>query len=230
MQLRIWSAILLTLVSTTALATGDRRGSDTTTNNLISNSSSHVSVSPSQRVQNHVSQTQTSSSVVESGAATSSSLAKGGEATGGSATVGDVTGGSAEGGSVGDVSVNTRGRRQAPGVALAVPQSTMECAKGVGFGGSNTSGSVLVGWSWLQRDCWALHQFYQLASLGLSEPAANAYCSRRMHWQPFESEANCRSLVALSLENRSEEVAADLGKPGMWSISPLPKLISELPK
>ena len=119
-------------------------------------------------------------------------VAKGGEAQGGVATS-DISGG---------VSLNnsTDIPRQAPSVGLVVPQSDlMGCTKGFGLGGSEERGSVVMGWSWLQKDCYAMRQFELFAALGLNDAAGKAFCSRKSHWTPFESKDNCEAMIVQSL-------------------------------
>ena len=98
------------------------------------------------------------------------------------------------------VSVRTDVPRQAPSVGLVVPQSDlMGCTKGFGLGGSRSTGSAVLGWSWLQRDCYAFRRFEMLAGLGEKDAAAKAYCSRKMHWSDFESKENCEAVIVQSL-------------------------------
>ena len=136
-----------------------------------------------------------------------SAVGKGGEsssvseAAGGNATAEALGGeGGAASANNGGVSVDTDVPRQAPSVGLVVPQSDlMGCTKGFGLGGSRSTGSAVLGWSWLQRDCYAFRRFEMLAGLGEKDAAAKAYCSRKMHWSDFESKENCEAVIVQSL-------------------------------
>ena len=103
------------------------------------------------------------------------------------------------------VSVRTDVPRQAPSVGLVVPQSDlMGCTKGFGLGGSRSTGSAVLGWSWLQRDCYAFRRFEMLAALGEKDAAAKAYCSRKMHWLDFgtqkkTAQPKCEAVIVQSL-------------------------------
>ncbi len=115
----------------------------------------------------------------------SASQAVSGDVNAGDVTTGDVN---LQGG---DTIVDTDVPRQAPSIGLVVPPSTMDCSKGFGWGGSNKTGSMLLGWSWLQRDCMAMKNFELLRSMGLYKPAAEAYCARKLFRKPFADKDDC---------------------------------------
>lgn len=132
---------------------------------------------------------------------TSNSISKGGDASasgghGGSAEVGDVSGG-ASSATVGDVSI--RDRRQAPSVTVIPGNTTAECMVAWGIGGSNKTGAVSLGPTWMQKDCYAMKTFKLLADMGMPEAASKAFCSRKLHWFPFESKENCQAMITQSL-------------------------------
>ena len=131
-----------------------------------------------------------------------SAVGKGGESAsfseGGAAE--SISEGGAASANNGGVSVDTDVPRQAPSVGLVVPQSDlMGCTKGFGLGGSRATGSAVLGWSWLQRDCYAFRRFEMLAGLGEKDAAAKAYCSRKMHWSDFGDKDKCEAVIVQSL-------------------------------
>lgn len=117
---------------------------------------------------------------------------------------GAVAGGgeASAGASVGDVTVQgDSAPRQAPGVALMAPTSTMDCIRGFGLGGSNKQGSIVLGPTWKDSDCVAMQQFELLAGMGLrmADPAARTYCARPRFWRPFGSQQACYDMMFRNL-------------------------------
>ena len=131
------------------------------------------------------------------------------------------------------VVVSDRAPRQAPSVGLVVPQSDlMGCTKGFGWFGSHASGSSAnatgLGWSWLQRDCYAFRRFEMLAGLGEKEAAAKAYCSRKMHYSDFGGKGKCETVIVQSLTDieTAREVAEI--KKQIPSTSPVQRYLKSL--
>ncbi len=73
------------------------------------------------------------------------------------------------------------------------------CLRAVGVGGSTERGAVVLGPSWRDRDCVALEQFALLSELGLSEPAAKAYCARPRLARPCGGEQPCYDTMSTHL-------------------------------
>ena len=95
--------------------------------------------------------------------------------------------------------------RQAPGVALVVPNSTTECVVGFGGGGSNRTGSILGGFGYISKDCKAAKLFETFAGLGLHEAAARVFCARKAHYKPFGGVSECEAMIHQSLLDRVTE-------------------------
>ena len=82
---------------------------------------------------------------------------------------------------------------------MSPPQATMECMRGLGVGGSNSSGSLILGPQWKDGDCMAMAQFEALSGMGLAVPAARAYCARPRFARAFGGREVCESEIARSL-------------------------------
>ncbi len=109
-------------------------------------------------------------------------------ATGGSASVEHVEGGTGHGGSV---DFNYSNRRSAPPVSVWSSPSTADFMVCIGLGGSNASGAATGALCYLQKDLYAMHRSDWLAARGNDDAAKAAYCSRKLHWRDFGSEAAC---------------------------------------
>ena len=102
-----------------------------------------------------------------------------------------------------ELNYTNKQRRQAPGIALVAPNSTAPLLKCIGFGGSNETGSAIIGHCWLQRDLYAEHRAQQHAEAGRFEASAKALCSQRLYRQDFKDGADCRASVVQSLIDQS---------------------------
>ena len=102
-----------------------------------------------------------------------------------------------------ELNYTNKQRRQAPGIALVAPNSTAPLLKCLGFGGSNETGSAIIGHCWLQRDLYAEHRAQQHAEAGRFEASAKALCSQRLYRQDFKDGADCRASVVQSLIDQS---------------------------
>jgi len=189
-------------LATSAWGTGN--GSSNPNSNSSSNSHSvsttHVAALAQSKAQ--------AASVAQGGSAqseggTASALAKGGMGGAG----GSSEGGSAEasGGTASNegITYNNEQVRQAPSVGLVAPTSTAPLLKCIGFGGSNETGSAIIGHCWLQRDLYAEHRAQQHAEAGRFEASAKALCSQRLYRQDFKDGADCRASVVQSLIDQS---------------------------
>ena len=196
-------------LATSAWGTGN--GSSNPNSNSSSNSHSvsttHVAALAQSKAQ--------AASVAQGGSAqseggTASALAKGGMGGAG----GSSEGGSAEasGGTASNegITYNNEQVRQAPSIGLVTPQSTMECSKGFGWGGSNKTGSIVMGISWLQKDCVASHEFVRLAELGLTTPAAKVYCARKLFNSPFDTEQQCIDAITTALQATHQKTVVNI--------------------
>lgn len=145
------------------------------------------------------------------------SLASGGhsEAEGGSAvatsgdtrskaTVGDVSGGAGSA-TTGDVTVNTKHRKNTPSVYAGSPDTTAPCWVGLSGGGAGSGWGVSGLFARRDKACLAMLQFHNLAKLGLYGPAAVAYCVKDANlWKPFESISACETQMKESLEIQTD--------------------------
>ena len=134
------------------------------------------------------------------------STSEGGDAAGGSAIAksGDaISEQQQEQANAQELNYTNKQRRQAPSVGLVAPTSTAPLLKCIGFGGSNETGSAIVGHCWLQRDLYAEHRAQQHAEAGRFEASAKALCSQRLYRQDFKDGADCRASVVQSLIDQS---------------------------
>ena len=134
------------------------------------------------------------------------STSEGGDAAGGSAIAksGDaIAEQQQEQANAQELNYTNKQRRQAPGIALVAPNSTAPLLKCIGFGGSNETGSAIIGHCWLQRDLYAEHRAQQHAEAGRFEASAKALCSQRLYRQDFNDKADCRASVVQSLIDQS---------------------------
>ena len=134
------------------------------------------------------------------------STSEGGDAAGGSAIAksGDaISEQQQEQANAQELNYTNKQRRQAPGIALVAPNSTAPLLKCIGFGGSNETGSAIIGHCWLQRDLYAEHRAQQHAEAGRFEASAKALCSQRLYRQDFNDKADCRASVVQSLIDQS---------------------------
>ena len=134
------------------------------------------------------------------------STSEGGDAAGGSAIAksGDaISEQQQEQANAQELNYTNKQRRQAPGIALVAPTSTAPLLKCLGFGGSNETGSAIIGHCWLQRDLYAEHRAQQHAEAGRFEASAKALCSQRLYRQDFNDKADCRASVVQSLIDQS---------------------------
>ena len=134
------------------------------------------------------------------------STSEGGDAAGGSAIAksGDaIAEQQQEQANAQELNYTNKQRRQAPGIALVAPNSTAPLLKCIGFGGSNETGSAIIGHCWLQRDLYAEHRAQQHAEAGRFEASAKALCSQRLYRQDFNDGADCRASVVQSLIDQS---------------------------
>ena len=134
------------------------------------------------------------------------STSEGGNAAGGSAIAksGDaISEQQQEQANAQELNYTNKQRRQAPGIALVAPNSTAPLLKCIGCGGSNETGSAIIGHCWLQRDLYAEHRAQQHAEAGRFEASAKALCSQRLYRQDFNDKADCRASVVQSLIDQS---------------------------
>ena len=205
------AAILaLTLISVNAWSTnGPNNGNSDSRADSSSVANSASSSHAVALVESKISTT----NVVKTGGASAKSFSEGGTAfakggEGGNGTGGnsDATGGEATGG---DSTLNYSQEqvRQAPSVGLVAPSSTAPLSKCIGFGGSNETGSAIVGHCWLQRDLYAEHRAQQHAAAGRYEAAAKAQCSQKLFRADFKDKDDCMAQVHQSLLSMSLDVA-----------------------